>query len=117
MGAHLELWNEYRATWEAFSHKLDELQACADAGNQERIEAALLDVERARVAHNAARDRLAAHLCSGIAAIDASRVRPQEEVIREKARLIWELSGRPQGSAEADWLSAERVVRSAATVN
>jgi len=40
-------------------------------------------------------------------------VRSEEHRIREKAQLLWELAGKPQGSAEADWLGAERLVRSA----
>jgi hypothetical protein len=113
MGADRKLLNEYRATWEAFSRNLDVLQTCAGAGNRDLVEAALLEVEKAKAAHNAARDRLAAHLSEGIAAQDAANTRPEEQLIREKARLLWELSGKPQGTAEADWLGAERLVRSA----
>ena len=111
MGAERKLWNEYRATWEAFSRKLDRLQALAEEGNRQLVEEALLEVEKAKSAHNAARDRLAAHLSGRIAARDAADARSEEDRIREKARLLWELSGRPHGTAEADWLQAERLVR------
>jgi len=120
MGEERQLWNEYRATWEAFSRNLDRLQESAESGDRGRVEAALLDVETAKSAHNAARDRLAEHLYDRVAALDAASNgappagnRPGEELIREKARTLWELSGKPQGTAEADWLLAERLVRSA----
>lgn len=113
MGVDRKLWNEYRGTWEAFSRRLDELQKTAETGNRDLATAALIEVEKAKSAHNAARDRLAAHLSGGIEAMDAAEKRSEEDLIREKARLIWELSGKPQGTAEADWLSAERLVRSA----
>jgi predicted phage gp36 major capsid-like protein len=113
MGVDRKLWDEYRSTWEAFSRDLDKLQASAEGGNRQLVEEALLEVDRAKSAHNAARDRLAAHLSGRIAAQDAADARSEEDLIREKARLLWELSGRPQGTAEADWLDAERLVRSA----
>jgi hypothetical protein len=111
MGVDRKLWNEYRATWEAFSRDLDRLQACAEGGNRQLAEEALLVVEKAKSAHNAARDRLAAHLSGRIAAQDAADARLEEQLIREKAQMLWESSGRPQGTAEADWLQAERLVR------
>jgi len=111
MGVERKLWYEYRATWDAFSRNLDKLQACAEGGNRQLVEEALLEVEKAKSAHNAARDRLAAHLSDRIAAQDAADARSEEQLIREKARMLWELSGRPQGTAEADWLQAERLVR------
>jgi hypothetical protein len=113
MGVDKRLWNEYRATWEAFSRNLDKLQACAEGGNRQLVEEALLEVEKAKAVHNAARDRLAANLSGSIAARDAADARSEEELIREKARVLWELSGKPQGTAEADWLGAERLVRCA----
>lgn len=112
MGADGKLLNEYRATWEAFSRNLDRLQKYAEAGNRSLVESALLEVEKAKAAHNAARDRLAAHLTGQVSAMDEADKRSEEQRIRDKARLLWELSGKPQGSAEADWLGAERLVRS-----
>jgi Protein of unknown function (DUF2934) len=111
MGVDRKLWNEYRATWETFSRDLDKLQECVEGGNRELAEKALLEVEKAKSAHNAARDKLAAHLSDRIAAQDAADARSEEQLIREKAQMLWELSGRPQGTAEADWLQAERLVR------
>ncbi|HVW83519.1 MAG TPA: DUF2934 domain-containing protein [Bryobacteraceae bacterium] len=116
MGATGELWNAYRATWEAFSRNLANLQRCAETGQRNLIETALLEVERARSAHNTARDRLAATLALAPASpVAGTPELPEEWRVRETAHLIWELSGRPQGSAETDWLSAERLVRTAAS--
>ena len=59
MGANPELRNQYRATWDVFSRQLDVYQSYVEAGDAARAEAALLEVEKARMAHNAARDLLA----------------------------------------------------------
>jgi hypothetical protein len=114
MGADRTLWNEYRATWEAFSRKLDELQSCVEAGDRRRAEEALLAVERARLVHNAARDRLAAHLSGEIAALDRKALDDSErQRVRHTAQLLWEIAGKPSGTADSDWLRAEQLVRSA----
>jgi hypothetical protein len=36
-----------------------------------------------------------------------------ENHIRETARLLWEMAGRPEGSAERDWSRAEQLVHAA----
>jgi hypothetical protein len=116
MKAERILWDEYKATWEAFSRSLDRLQTCAEAGDKEAIGEALLALERAKAAHNSARDKLAAELSDEIAASDAgtgAELTDDEPRIRQQAHLLWELSGKPQGTAETDWLRAERLVRSA----
>ena len=102
MGANRELQDDYRATWEIFSRRLDELQACVEADGR-GAETALLAVEKARVAHNAARDRLAEQL---LGAVELRRV-------RDTAHLLWETAGKPSGSADSDWHRAEVLVRSA----
>jgi hypothetical protein len=103
----------YRTTFQEYSSKLRALQCVmsSEARDKSRIEAALLEVEKARVAHNNARDRLAAEL-----------VRPSlppaagvdERHIRNTAQLLWELAGRPDGTAECDWRRAEQLVHAAA---
>lgn len=102
----------YRTTFEEYSLKLDALQRLMNAAAPDRgdVEAALLEVEKARMAHSSARDQLAGEL-----------VRPplppaavaDEHHIRETARLLWELAGRPEGSAERDWRRAEQLVHAA----
>ena len=114
MGANQELRQRYRATWEAFSRKLDAYQSCIESGNAARAEAALLEVERARMEHNAARDRLAQSLTRTVAAIDLKSIAvPEQRRVRETARLLWELAGKPAGTADSDWHRAEHLVRAA----
>lgn len=117
MATQRALWNEYRVTWDAFSRNLDHLQSCVESGDRAQIELALIAVEQAKSAHNTARDRLAENLVVSPRTASRTKLRNEEEHIREKARLVWELSGKPQNSAEADWLLAERLVRSAAAVS
>jgi hypothetical protein len=103
------LRNAYRATFQDYARKLEALQSLLNSGDSDaaRMDAALLEVEQARVAHNAARDLLAKEL-----------VRPplppaagsKEQSIRQTARLLWELAGRPDGTAERDWQRAEQLV-------
>jgi|ERR1035438_8704574 hypothetical protein len=114
MGANPELTKQYRATWEVFSRMLDRYQACVDTGDRARAEAALLDVERARMEHNAARDRLAQHLAGEMSTIDMKKVAVSEQRrVRETAHLLWEIAGKPNGTADSDWRRAETLVRTA----
>ena len=114
MGANEELQKQYRATWEVFSRKLDAYQSCVESGNRTAIEAALLEVEKSRMEHNAARDRLAQHLAGEVAAIDMRSISvPEQRRVRETAKLLWELAGKPMGTADSDWRRAEHLVRAA----
>lgn len=101
----------YRAGWAEYEMRLRELQCAADRGDHSRLEPLLLSVETARLKYSAARDRLAAQMLgadlTGLAPATADRR------IRGTAQLLWELSGKPQGTAEFDWLRAERIVRHA----
>jgi hypothetical protein len=113
MGANLELRNEYRATWDIFSRRLRELQACVETGGR-GAEAALLEVEKARVAHNAARDRLAEQLLGEMGAVDKrAKTAAEQGRVRMTAHLLWEIAGKPNGSADSDWRRAEVLVKSA----
>jgi hypothetical protein len=108
------LRNAYRTTFQEYSSKLDALQRLMGSATPDStmMEAALLEVEKARLAHSTARDQLAREL-----------MRPPlppasqdgEHHIRETARLLWEMAGRPEGSAERDWRRAEQLVHAAAS--
>ena len=114
MGANRELLSEYRGTWEAFSRRLDELQLFVEKGERGRAAEALLDVEKARLAHNVARDRVAAQLSNEIAAQDAKDLgQADRRRVRQTAQLLWEIAGKPAGTAESDWHRAETLVKSA----
>jgi hypothetical protein len=108
------LQNAYRATFQDYSRKLDALQRLTGAGglDNNQLEVALLDVEKARVAHNHARDRLASDLMR-LSPVSGGKL--DERHIRKTARLLWELAGRPDGSAERDWRQAEQLVHAAAS--
>lgn len=115
MGADRTLWNEYRAAWETFSRRLDELQAVVEIGDRARAEEALMAVERARLPYDTARECLASQLSSEIAALDlADRGARERTRVRQTAQLLWEIAGKPSGTADSDWLRAERLVRTAA---
>jgi hypothetical protein len=107
------LRNAYRSTFQEYSRKLDALQSLMNSGNPEsgRVEAALLEVEEARIAHNSARDGLARELVGP--ALPPKTV-VAERHIRETARLLWEVAGRPDGTADCDWHRAEQLVHAAA---
>lgn len=114
-----ELWADYRRTWENFSRKLREMQELADSGTSaaETLNTKLAEVELARLRHNESRDRLAKYLVSqkmqSTEMRNGSGAREKERNIRITARLIWEFSGKPQNSAESDWLKAEKLVHKA----
>jgi len=108
------LRNAYRTTFQEYSNKLDALQRLMSSGTPDSItpdsitiDAAVLEVEKARQAHSIARDQLARELVRPPAA------RTGEHHIRETARLLWEVAGRPEGSAERDWRRAEQLVHAA----
>lgn len=107
------LWDAYRVTFQAFSRNLQALKILMASSQPERaaIDDALCNVEKAHLAHNAARDKLAQALLrkslpSTAAPSDAGR-------IKKTAELLWELAGRPQGTQEDDWHRAERVIECA----
>src|ERR1700690_437406 len=81
----------YRGTFEEYSNRLDALQRLIASGTPDsgRIETAIFEVQRARVAHNCARGRLARDLLHP-SLPPAARV--NEGHIRETAQLLWELA-------------------------
>lgn len=113
------LWQAYRDAFRQFereARKLAEIQASAISDRAE-AEKALLRVENARLAYNDTRDTLAASrmpaaLSRALWKIPAAARREQTRV-KDIAELLWELAGKPQGSADDDWYRAERVVRHA----
>jgi len=111
-----EFLNQYRTAWEEFVRRTNALQYCFTASEPDRahVAVALLEAEKARIAYNAARNFLVAQM-AGLqpAAEAADQALPQEGRVRAIARMLWELAGKPDGTAVADWLQAERVVQSA----
>ena len=116
MGTKLELLNRYRTTWEEFVRAANALQdsLIATAPDRARVEVALFEAEKARLAYNAARDLLVEQMAGQRAAANLpSQTLPQDGKVRAIARLLWELDGKPDGTDLADWLHAEHLVQSA----
>ena len=112
----------YRRAFEDFSQKAQQLQRLTVQPNPDRaaIEEAVLAMERARLFYSECRDALARQLLSAsrkdslAAKSDLPAVHPQR--VRGIAELLWEVSGRPEGTADDDWYRAEEILRRAATV-
>jgi hypothetical protein len=102
----------YRSTFQEYSSRLDALQRLMSsaAPEQDRIQAAMVDVENARAAHSSARDRLAREL---VRPSSPPTARVDEHQVRATAQLLWEIAGRPAGTAECDWQRAEQLVHAA----
>jgi hypothetical protein len=115
MGTNRKLLNQYRAAWEEFVRRTNALQDCLTVNQPDRahVEVALLEVERARLAYNDARDILAAQMAGLKPAPRPAGEALEDGKVRAIASLLWELSGKPDGTAVADWLQAERLVQSA----
>jgi len=117
-----KLIEAYRSAWENYDLSLRELQAATEREERSRLDMLLLSVETARLEYSAARDRLAADMlgCNalggdiGVPASSIRRDHAPDHRVRDTAQLLWELSGKPLGTAENDWLRAERIVRYAA---
>lgn len=116
MGTTPELSNRYRTAWKEFVRATNALQdsLAATKPDRARAEAALFEAEKARLAYNAARDLLMAQTAGPRAAANPpSQTAPRDGMVPAIAHLLWELSGKPDGTALADWLHAERLVQSA----
>ena len=110
------LADAYRLTFREYSDKLKSLQLLMEfrSSDDASVEATLLQVETARIAHSWARDRLARRLIQSVADLTPQPAwAVSQSHIRDTARLLWELAGKPDGSAERDWHKAERLVERA----
>jgi hypothetical protein len=116
MGAKSEFLIRYRTAWEEFVRRTNALQDClvASEPDQASVTVALLEAEKARIAYNAARDLLVARM-DGLQHVPepTDQALPQDGKVRAIAHVLWEFVGKPDGTAVADWLQAERVVQSA----
>ena len=74
------------------------------------IDAALLDLEKARVSYNHSRDVLAREL---MPMFQTPAAEPRTDRVREIAELRWELAGKPEGTDDDNWYRAEEIVRRA----
>jgi hypothetical protein len=115
MGIAPGAYSEYRSAFAAFAQKVRQAQALVAASNPDwqAIDAALLDLEKARVNYNHRRDILTQELSTSAPqaplAADSMNTR-----VREVAELRWELAGKPEGTDDDNWYRAEEIVRTAA---
>ena len=113
MGIAPEALADYRNAFAEFARKDQQarmLMATPNADPQ-AIDTALLELERARVAYNRRRDRLAQHLLNNPGTPAYGTTQPPAGRVSEVAELRWQLAGKPDGTADEDWYRAEEIVR------
>jgi|SRR5579864_3548125 len=115
----MEAWRAYQRAFHDFSEQVRHLQTLTTDPHPDRtaIEAALLEVEKARLVYDTCRDAMARHFMPSPRAASprADSREAMYERVRTLAELLWESSGRPSGTADEDWHRAEEIVRRAAT--
>jgi hypothetical protein len=118
--ARVEAWRAYQRAFHEFSDRVRRLQTLTTDPHPNRaaIEAALVDVEKARSIYDGYRDALAKQLLPPAQTASFTIVDPPAAVterVKSIAELLWESAGRPDGTAEDDWHLAEEIVKRAAT--
>lgn len=107
----------YRSAFEDFSRKAQQVQSLTErpTGDRKAFETALLELEKAHLAYNHARDALVRSLLPGsVHEQRQDRAAPDHrEDVQAIAELLWESAGRPTGTAEEDWRRAEAIVQCA----
>ena len=107
----VDVWEMYREAFDDFAQKVRQVQllAARPGVEQQAIDKALLELETAHASYNASRDILAEQfLPSSAAGHDNPRTHVHN--VKNLAALRWEMSGRPEGTAEDDWYRAEEIV-------
>lgn len=107
------LESQYRSAFEDFSRQAQRVQQLTEnpTGDRSRFEAALLDLEKAHLAYQEARDALVRASLPAAAAV--AEEDDHHADIRTIAELLWESAGRPTGTSEEDWQRAEAIVQKA----
>ncbi len=113
MPVALRMISDYRNAFAEFAQKTRQARALMAASNPDwqAIDAALLELEKARVNYNHRRDMLAQQLLNSSQFPEA--IQPQPNRVREIAELRWELAGKPEGTDDENWYRAEDIVRRA----
>ena len=81
---------------------------------------AVVELEQAHWVYDRCRDALAVELVpasmrGAFRHIEPNSAEVYEDRVRAVAQLLWESVGRPEGTADDDWIRAEQIVRLAAT--
>jgi hypothetical protein len=116
----VEAWRAYQRAFHEFSERVRHLQILTNDPHPNRaaIEAALVDVEKARALYDGCRDALARQLLPPSRSAGFPVVDPPQAVterVKDIAELLWESAGRPDGTADEDWRLAEDIIKRAAT--
>jgi hypothetical protein len=113
MGIAPGVFSDYRTAFAEFAEKVRQARALVASANPDRqaIDAALLELEKARVNYNLRRDILTKELLNSAPAQPAPAADSIQTRVREVAELRWELAGKPEGTADDDWYRAEEIVR------
>ena len=107
------LEEDYRQAFEDFSRRAQRVQLLTESASDDRegFETALLELEKAHLTYNEARDALVRSLLPSPQ--KQARSRDHREDVPAIAELLWESAGRPHGTAEEDWQRAEAIVECA----
>lgn len=121
--ATADAWHAYHAAFQEFAEKVRRVQQLTEQIEQDSVqhttdvlEQAVYELERARLTYNRARNDLAEAIGAQKALASDSRpadIAPSSDRVRTIANLLWEASGRPEGTADTDWLRAERIINHA----
>jgi Protein of unknown function (DUF2934) len=105
--------SQYRSAFEDFSRKALRVQQLTEhpTGDRGEFETALLELEKAHLAYDEARDALVHLLLPAAPPLTADDDHCAD--IRTVAELLWESAGRPTGTEEEDWQRAEAIVQTA----
>jgi Protein of unknown function (DUF2934) len=106
----------YRSAFEDFSRQAQRVQFLTEhpTGDRKAFEGALLELEKAHLAYNDARDALVRSLLPAVPDHPQARaVQDHRQDVPAIAELLWESAGRPTGTAEEDWQRAEAIVQCA----
>jgi hypothetical protein len=106
---------DYRSAFEDFSRKAQQVQSLTKhpTGDRNAFETTLLELEKAHLAYNHARDALVRSLLPASAPAAPDQRHDHVQDVQAIAELLWESAGRPTGTAEEDWRRAEAIVRRA----
>lgn len=111
---------EYRSAFEDFSRKARRVQFLTEhpTDDPKAFETALLELQKAHLAYDRARDALVQSLLPARIPSSQDHQRPPDTRdhhadIQALAELLWVSAGRPTGTAEEDWRRAEAIVKRA----
>jgi hypothetical protein len=110
-----EVESEYRESFEEFSKKAQRVQSMTvpHGTDGKALDSALLELEKAHLAYNQARDAFIESLLPASAHLPAADDKNRPRDVPAIAELIWEGAGRPEGTAQEDWRRAEAIVKCA----